>query len=103
MAKFVFAYRGGGMAETPEAQQKAMDEWTAWFAALGADIVDGGNPFGVSATVSADGIAQSGASALTGYSIISAEDLAAASEKAKGCPGLAEGVTVEVYEAVPMD
>ena len=103
MAKFVFAYRGGGMAETPEAQQKAMDEWTAWFSVLGADVIDGGNPFGASATVSASGVSQSGASALTGYSIISADDLAAASEKAKGCPGLAEGVTVEVYEAVPMD
>ena len=102
MAKFVFAYSGGGMAETPEAQQKAMDEWTAWFAALGADIVDGGNPFGVSATVTADGVAQNGASALTGYTIISAEDIVAAGEKAKGCPALSSGGTVEVYEALPM-
>src|SRR6185369_3475558 len=56
MSKFVFAYRGGGgMAATPEAQEKAMAEWGAWFGSLGAALVDGGSPFGAAATVRADG------------------------------------------------
>ncbi len=43
-----------------------------------------------------------GRSSLTGYSIISAETLGEAGEKAKGCPVLASGGSVEVYEAVPV-
>ena len=34
----------------------------------------------------------------TGYSILRADDLAAALELARGCPQLAAGGTVEVYE-----
>ncbi len=102
MAKFVLAYTGGSMGETPEEQKKTMDAWMAWFGSMGADLLDGGSPFGPSATVSANGISQGGASALTGYTIIAAESLAAAGEKAKSCPVLAAGGTVEVYEAMPM-
>ena len=47
MTNFVFAYRGGsGMATTPEAQEKVMAAWGAWFGTLGADLVEGGAPFG---------------------------------------------------------
>ena len=48
MTNFVLAYRGGAMAETPEAQEKAMAEWGAWFGGLGGALVDGGNPFAAS-------------------------------------------------------
>lgn len=102
MAKYVLAYKGGGMGDTPEAQQKSMDAWMAWFASMGADLVDGGAPFGPSTTVTAEGVTQGGASALTGYTIVSAESLDAAAEKAKSCPVLTSGGTIEVYEAMPM-
>jgi hypothetical protein len=104
MSKFVFAYRGGnGMAATPEAQEKVMAEWGAWFGSLGADLVDGGAPFGAAATVRPDGGATDGGSAaLTGYSVVEAPDLAAAAALAKGCPLLADGGTVDVYEALTM-
>jgi len=55
MAKFVYLYTGGSMAETPEAQQQVMAAWGAWFGELGAAIIDGGNPFGAAASVGADG------------------------------------------------
>jgi hypothetical protein len=104
MPKYVYAYRGGGgMLETPEAQAQAMQEWGAWFAGLGEAIVDGGNPFGPSRTVSADGTAaEGGASGLGGYSIVNADSLDAATELTKGCPVLAAGGSVEVYEGIPM-
>ena len=35
MAKFVYVYAGGQMAETPEAQEQAMQAWMAWFGTLG--------------------------------------------------------------------
>jgi hypothetical protein len=102
MTNFVLAYRGGGMAETPEAQEKVMAEWGAWFGGLGAALVDGGNPFAASRTVHPDGSSAAGGGGLTGYSIVDATDLAAAADLAKGCPLLASGGTVEVYETIPM-
>ena len=102
MAKYLLAYTGGGMGDTPEAQQQAMDAWMAWFGSLGADVVDQGSPFGPSATVSGSGATDSGASALTGYTIITADSLSAASEKAKGCPVVTSGGSIEVYEALEM-
>jgi hypothetical protein len=102
MAKFVYVYTGGQMAETPEAQEKAMQEWGAWFGTLGDRITDIGNPFGASATVKSGGSAEGGASGLGGYSVVEAESLDAASAAAGGCPVLKTGGHVEVYEALAM-
>ena len=49
MAKFVYVFTGGQMAETPEAQEQAMQAWGAWFGTLGDSVTDMGNPFGGSA------------------------------------------------------
>ena len=46
MGKYVLAYQGGSMAETPEEQEKVMAAWGGWFGSLGAAVVDGGAPFG---------------------------------------------------------
>ena len=46
MGKFLYAYKGGGMAATEEEQAMVMQAWQAWFGELGAAIVDGGSPFG---------------------------------------------------------
>jgi hypothetical protein len=103
MAKFILAYRGGGMGNTPDEQQKQMEAWMNWFGSLGESVVDGGAPFGASSTIASNGaVRDGGASALTGYSIISADGLSDASAKAKGCPVLTTGGSVEVYEAMPM-
>jgi hypothetical protein len=99
MAKYVFAYRGGGMPETEEEQQAVMAAWGKWYGELGEAVVDGGNPFGPSATVSADGsTTEGGASKLSGYTIVSGDSLDAATKMAAGCPVLTGGGTVEVYE-----
>jgi hypothetical protein len=100
--KFVYVYTGGQMAGTPEEQEKAMQAWGAWFGALGPAVADPGNPFGPSATVSSDGTTDGGASKAGGYSIVTADSLSDAAAKAKGCPVLTGGGTVEVYEAMPM-
>jgi hypothetical protein len=99
MAKYLFAYVGGTMAETEEGRQAAMAAWGTWFGALGPAIVDAGNPFGPAATVSAPGsVSDGGTAGLTGYSVLSADSLAAASKLAEGCPVLSSGGSVEVYE-----
>jgi hypothetical protein len=103
MGKFVFAYTGGSAPESPEEQQAVMSAWTGWLGELDGVIVDRGNPFMTSSTVSADGsVGAGGASGLTGYSIVSADSLDAAGELAKGCPIFAGGGKVEVYEAHEM-
>ena len=102
MAKFLYLYSGGQMAETPEAQQKEMEIWTTWFSGLGDSVVDIGNPFAASSTVTATGAGEGATSKLGGYSIINAESLTEAAKKVDGCPVLNSGGSVEVYEAVPM-
>jgi hypothetical protein len=103
MAKYLVAYTGGGMAATPEEQQKAMDAWMGWFASLGDAVVDAGAPFGPSAAINSNGaVTDRGPSQLTGYSVISADNLDDATSKAKGCPILTNGGSVEIYEALPM-
>jgi len=103
MSKFVLAYRGGAMGASPEEQQKAMDAWMGWFGSLGTAVVDAGNPFGPGSTVASDGsVSEGGTSKLTGYSIIDADSLSAAADKAKGCPVLSSGGSIEVYEAMPI-
>jgi len=102
MANYVLVYKGGGMPETPEEQEKVMAAWGQWFGGLGQALVDGGNPFsGQASSVAPDGSVQQGASsALTGYSILKADDLTSATNMAKGCPLLTSGGTIEVYETV---
>ncbi len=103
MGKFVLAYQGGGMPETPEEGEKVMAAWMNWFGSLGASVVDGGNPFGSSKVIAADGsVTDGGPGGLTGYSIISADSLDAATGLARGCPLLASGGTVGVYETHDM-
>jgi YCII-related domain len=105
MGKYVLAYRGGGgMAPSEEEQAQIMQAWMGWFGQLGAAVVDGGAPFGPSAVVGADGAGgEVGGDGLTGYSILQADSLASARELAKGCPVLASGGRVEVYETIDMD
>jgi hypothetical protein len=100
MANYVLVYKGGGMAGTPEEQQKVMAAWGEWFGGLGQSLVDGGNPFsGQANTISPSGSVSQGAnSGLTGYSIIKADDLGAATALARGCPVLTSGGSVEVLE-----
>jgi hypothetical protein len=103
MGRYVLAYRGGGMGATEADQQAAMTEWMNWFGSLGDAVVDAGAPFGPSSTIAAGGSSsEPGRSELSGYSIISAESLAEAVDKAKGCPVLSGGGDIEVYETLPI-
>jgi hypothetical protein len=102
MAKFVYAYTGGRRAETPEAQEQTMQQWTAWSQELGDALVDFGAPFGASKTVKPGGTGDGAVSGLGGYSVIQAASLDDAAAKAAGCPILKVGGAVEVYEALEM-
>ena len=103
MAKFVFAYTGGNPPQNEAEGEAVMAAWMGWFGTLGAAVIDGGNPFGDSQSVASDGSTRDGNSTnLGGYSIVEAADIATAADLAKGCPALASGGSVDVYEAMAM-
>ncbi len=89
------------MPETKEAQDQAMQAWTAWFGQLGNSLVDGGNPISQARAISPDGSVMDATSAPSGYSVIKADDLDSAVGLAKGCPVLAGGAVVVVSETLP--
>lgn len=100
MGKYVFAYKGGGLAATEEERNAAMAAWGAWFQGLGDSVVDMGAPFGGSASTSGNGSGGAAGSGLTGYSVVTASSLDDAVGKAGGCPIFAGGGGVDVYEAL---
>jgi hypothetical protein len=101
MANYLLAYKGGGVPETDAEREAQIAAWIGWFESLGQAVVDSGNPFGPSKTVAADRTVSDGApSGLTGYSVVSADSLDAATELATGSPVVTNGGTVEVYETV---
>ena len=105
MAKYLYAYHGGGgMAESDAEQAEIIAAWGGWFGELGAAVVDGGAPSGAASTIAADGSVSDGAGAnpVTGYSIVSADSSDHALTMAKGCPVLPAGGSVEVIELLEM-
>ncbi|HEX9859412.1 MAG TPA: hypothetical protein VGA75_13715 [Paracoccaceae bacterium] len=103
MPKYAFIYHGGKKPESPEAMEKVMAAWTAWFASMGPAVVDGGGPVGLSHTVTKAGVIENGgANPASGWSVVSAESQAAATTLAKACPILDDGGSVEVAEVMAM-
>jgi hypothetical protein len=104
MTKFVLVYTGGGMPESEEEGAKVMEAWGAWYGSLGEATLDGGNPFGASKSVTADGVNDGpvSAPAPTGYTIIEAESLDDAAAKVKGHPHIGYGGQVSVFETFEM-
>jgi hypothetical protein len=102
MGKYVFVYKGGKRPESEEEGNAVMAQWGAWMQGLGDSIVEMGNPFGESASVSSSGATGTGASGLSGYTVVNATSLDDAVGKAGGCPIFTAGGDVEVYEAIEM-
>ncbi len=104
MPDFIFAYHGGKSPESKEESDKAMAAWGAWFDEMGDQIVNPGNPVGMSKTVSAEGIADNGgANPLAGFTVVRADDIDAACKIAQGCPMVADGTgSVEVAPVIEM-
>lgn len=103
MTKFIYAFHGGGMPETPEEGAKVMAAWQAWMESLGAGMADPGAPVGMSKTVTSGGVSDDGGSnPLSGYTVVNAANIDAAVEMSKGCPILESGGSIEVAECMEM-
>jgi hypothetical protein len=104
MAKYLFVYHGGKNPESEAEVAEVLDAWGAWFGSMGTAVVDGGNPVGASSTVNSDGSVtdHGGSNPVSGYSLIEAPDLDDALARARGCPILASGGSIELAEAIDM-
>ena len=104
MTNYVFAYSGGNGVSNDEAERNAQyAEWSTWFEKPGASVVDVGAATGAAKTVGPAGaVGDGGSRSLNGYTVVSADDLDAAVELAKGCPVIGIGGAVDVYEAIAM-
>ena len=104
MPKYLFVYHGGSNPETEAEVQEVMDDWGNWLGGMGAAVVDGGNPVAQSRTVNPDGsvMDHGGANPASGYGLFEADDESDALAKAKGCPILKAGGSVELAEVIDM-
>jgi hypothetical protein len=105
MSNFVLVFNGGGMAATEAEQAAVMQAWGVWYEGLGAALIDGGAPFTpVVKHIDSDGSTHDGpvGTIASGYTVIKADSLDAAVHLAKGCPILASGGKISVYEAMQM-
>ena len=107
MSKFLYLYRGPATAMddfTPEQGAEQARAWGEWMGKVGPALADGGAPFGARAAVSDDGTSPE-PSDQNGYTIVEADDLAAARALTAGHPFLAEGkgrFSIEIFELAPM-
>ncbi|MFD0910622.1 YciI family protein [Ruegeria arenilitoris] len=100
MPQYLFVYHGGTTPTDPAEIEATMAAWGAWFQNMGPALEIPGNPVGQSHTVSADGVADNGGSnPASGFTVIKADSIEAATEMAKGCPMVVNGSgSVEVAE-----
>ena len=107
MAKYILLYNGPATDPadmTEEARNEVMNKWGAWMAEVGEAMVDVGAPMAGGVAVVDDGSAGT-ATALSGYTIIEAVDLATARQLVEGHPFLSDSdgnFSVEVHELLPV-
>ena len=104
MPNYLLAFHGGGMPESEKEQARVMAAWGKWYTKLGKAVVDPGAPVGQAKSIASTGRITNGGgrNPVSGYTIISAKDIATAAKLAKGCPILKSGGSIEVAETFSM-
>lgn len=99
MKTFLMLYIGGSMPEGQEAVQAMMSAWRAWYEQSASAITDTGSPLCASNSVGSEAATTTGVS---GYTVIQAESLEAATALCSEHPHLAYGGTIDIHEAMNM-
>ena len=103
MAQYVFVYLGGNHPSDPEEANKHFAKYMEWLTSLGDAVISPTIPLKDTHTVSPDGATrEGGSSAMSGFSIISADSMDAALAIAQACPFLEIGGSLEVSELMQM-
>jgi hypothetical protein len=111
MSEYVYLYRGGERATSPEKIQQQMQKWMDWFKELGTmgHLKDRGQPLeregkvvrGRKKTIT-DGPYAEAKDVVGGFTLIEARDLDQAVELSKGCPIFETDGGVEVRPVAKM-
>jgi hypothetical protein len=109
MASYMYLFRGGDTL-SPEAMQQHMKKWMSWVEDLGKKgQFHGGDPLAAGGKVVrgkqknvTDGPYAEVKDVVSGYLLVSAANLDAATELARGCPVLDNNGTVEIREVQKM-
>jgi hypothetical protein len=111
MSEFVYLYRGGRRAQSPDEAEKQMQRWIAWLTDLAnkGHIKDKGQPLDGEGKVVrgkdrlvTDGPYPESKDIVGGYTLVEAEDLSQAAELAGGCPIFEFDGLVEVRPVMKM-
>lgn len=92
----------GPSADSEEDRAAGMAMMAEWYRSLGPALVDPGAPFTQARTVTANGDGAAIGPNATGFNIIQAESLEAATALARLCPLLQHGRQITVFETLPM-
>ncbi len=111
MSTFLFLFRGGRMREmSPQELQESMGRWAAWTGELtkkghyagGHPLAEEGRSVVGKKQAITDGPFGETKDIVGGYILVTASDLNAATELARGCPIFARDGAVEVREVREM-
>jgi hypothetical protein len=111
MADFIYLFRGGRQSESsPEQMQQEMQKWRVWIDELGKKgHFKAGEPLDRTGKVVSgkqkvvtDGPYAEAKDLVGGYLVVAAENLAQATDLAKGCPIFENNGTVEVRAVLKM-
>ena len=111
MSEYLFLYRGGAWATSPQEAQTVMQQWMTWLQDLATrgHVKDQGQPLDRVGKVVAgkertivDGPFAEAKDVVGGYTLIMASDLQQAAELSKGCPIFDRGGSVEVRPVMKM-
>lgn len=103
MSQYMITYLGGNKPSTPEEGKQHFVKYKEWLSALGEAVVSPANPLKDTSIVNPDGSVTAGSqTSMSGYTIVSAENMQAALDMAKACPFLDIGGTLEVSEMIQM-
>lgn len=91
MSTFLFSYH---FPTTYTSSPDSIAAWGAWFQSMGTNLAEAGKP-----VVQRRTVGNTPRDTLQGgYSLVTADDIEAAVKLAEGCPGVRDGIGVEVGE-----
>jgi hypothetical protein len=110
MTEFIYLYRGGERAQSPEQMQQQMQKWMAWMKQLKEKgfLKDAGQPLDRTGKVvkgKLKGVTDgpyAEKDIVGGYTIVEARDEAHAAELTEGCPIFETGGVIEVRPVMKM-
>ncbi|MBL4811306.1 MAG: hypothetical protein JKX69_02855 [Rhodobacteraceae bacterium] len=99
MPQYIIAYHGGSQPATREAGMAQMKAWQEWVGGMGDAVINPGTPLGQSKMLGGSGET---IAPMSGFMIIEAADMDAATVMAEADPFLANGGTIELAEMMVM-